>query len=342
MRNETVAATGAKGGGGVPRNWRCRLRITRLGWLAAAALAALAALAVGACSSSGGSAAAHPPAGASASATSSASGSGGNPQSESAAAERLADSPLWQLKWQTDFAEPAPVGSFSNCNNLDRTPAAYCSGLPASLRSQWWAYPSGWPDSATEVKMPLGGYYDPAATLSISGGQLHIRMFRGNGPIHSAAVVPKASIGLLYGKYVETFRVTDPHSSIGYKGSHLLWPTGNSPKFEVDFPEGEWDSYFCVHVHAASEGTTTKNYCPTNVTWGTWNTTAIEWWPNNLAFYLNGTEIYHLTGKWVPNEPMSWIIQNETALNGEVAPQNSSGQLNISHVAIYAYAGQRS
>jgi hypothetical protein len=325
----------------VPDNWRCGRRITRLGWLAAAALA------VGACSSSGGSAPAHPPASATTSPASSGSAasssrSHSNPKSKSAATERHADGPLWQLRWRTDFPEPAPAGSFSGCDNLDRTPAAYCRGLPASLRSQWWAYPSGWPDSATEVKMPIGGYYDPAATLSISGGQLHIRMFRGNGPIHSSAVAPKASIGLLYGKYVETFRVSDPHASIGYKGSHLLWPTDNSPKFEVDFPEGEWDSYFCVHVHAVSEGNRTRNYCPTDVTWGTWNTTAIEWWPNNLAFFLNGTEIYHLTGKWVPGQRMSWIIQNETALNGEVAPENSSGQLNISHVAIYAYAGQGS
>jgi hypothetical protein len=325
----------------VPDSWGCRRRITRLGLLVAAALA------VGACSSSGNGTAAHPPASTSASSASSPSSnpdshSHSNPKSESAAAARQADRALWQLKWQTDFPNPAPVGSFSGCGNLDRTPAAYCRGLSASLRSQWWAYPTGWPDSATEVKMPLGGYYDPAATLSISGGQLHVRMFRGKGAIHSAAVVPKASIGLLYGKYVETFRVSDPHSSTGYKGSHLLWPTGNSPEFEVDFPEGEWDSYFCVHVHALSEGNSTRNYCPTDTSWGTWNTTAIEWWPNNLAFYLNGTEIYHLTGKWVPDERMSWIIQNETALNGEVAPENSSGQLNISHVAIYAYAGQRS
>ena len=112
--------------------------------------------------------------------------------------------PVWQLKWQTDFPEPAPVGSFSGCDNYDRTPAAFCSGLPAGVRSQWWAYPTGWPDSATEVHMPLGGYYDPAQTVSISGGQMHIRMFRANGPIHSAAVVPKAAIGLMYGKYVRT------------------------------------------------------------------------------------------------------------------------------------------
>jgi hypothetical protein len=250
-------------------------------------------------------------------------------------------SPLWQLKWQTDFPEPAPLGSFSGCNNNDRTPAAFCSGLPTALQSQWWAYPTGWPDSATEVHMKLGGYYDPAGTTWISDGQMHIRLFRDTGPIHSAAVVPKAAIGLMYGKYVERFRVSDPESSTGYKGSHLLWPTTEPLKYEVDFPEGEFDSGFCVHVHSVSQGSATKNVCPAGVTWATWNTTETEWWPGNLAFFINGTEVYHLTGKWVPDQPMSWIIQNETALNGEIAPQNSSAQLNISYVGVYTYAGKK-
>ena len=277
--------------------------------------------------------------GASASASPSPSESSTRPASASVEA---VGSPLWQLKWQTDFPQTAPLGSFSGCDNYDRTPAAFCSGLPASVRSQWWAYPTGWPDSATEVHMKLGGYYDPAHTISISGGQMHIRLFRDTGPIHSAAAVPKAAIGMTYGKYVERFRVSDPESSTGYKSSHLLWPTTEPLKYEVDYPEGEWDSNFCVHVHSVSEGNDTKNFCPAGASFANWTTTEVEWWPGNLAFFLNGTEIYHLTGKWVPDEPMSWIIQNETALNGEIAPENSSAQLNISYVAVYAYAGKKS
>jgi hypothetical protein len=322
----------AKGGDVVPGKWRRESAITRLGWLAVAALALCGCASASSSSSSSSSPAGGPGTSASPSTSSS--------DSPAASTSRV-DGPIWQLKWQTDFAEPAPVGSFSDCNNYDRTPDAYCSGLPASLRSQWWAYPTGWPDSATEVHLPVGGYYDPGHTVSISGGLMHIRMFRANGSIHSAAVVPKAAIGLLYGKYVERFRVADPGSSAGYKGSHLLWPTSNQPKYEVDFPEGPWDSDFCVHVHAASEGSATKDFCPTGATWANWNTTAIEWWPNNLAFYLNGTEIYHITGKWVPDQRMSWIIQNETSLNGQVAPENSSAQLDISYVGVYTYAGEK-
>jgi hypothetical protein len=268
--------------------------------------------------------------------------SGAPGSSDSAGSSTQGGGPIWRLTWQTDFPDSAPLGSFSDCHHYDRTPAAYCGGLPASLRSQWWAYPTGWPDSATEVHMPLGGYYDPAKTIWISGGQMHIRMFRATGSIHSAAAVPKASIGLLYGKYVERFRVADPRTSIGYRGSHLLWPTSNVPRYEVDFPEAPWDSTFCVHVHSVHKGHATSNFCPADGTWGAWNTTEIEWWPGNLAFYLNGKQIYHVTGTWVPDERMSWIIQNESALNGETAPENSSAQLNISYVAVYTYAGEKS
>ena len=251
-------------------------------------------------------------------------------------------SPLWQLKWQTDFPQAAPLGSFSDCHNYDRTPAAYCGGLPASVRSQWWAYPTGWPDTATENHMRLGGYYDPAHTISISGGQMHIRMFRGTGPIHSAAVVPKAAIGLIVRKV---------------RGDGSAFPTpGQAPAIRARTCSGRpatRSSTRSISLRAsgtaasASTCTAFPRATPPRTsarparTWASWNTTETEWWPGNLAFYVDGTEVYHLTGKWVPDQPMSWIIQNETALNGEIAPENSSAQLNISYVAVYTYAGKK-
>jgi hypothetical protein len=244
---------------------------------------------------------------------------------------------MWKLKWQANFSEPAKLGSFSGCNNNDRTPQAYCSGLPADLQPQWWAYPSGWPDSATEVHKPLGGYYDPGQTVWISGGQMHIRMFRTTGSIHSAAVLPKAAIGMVYGKYVETFSVASD-SSPGYRSAHMLWPTNNTPLgAEVDFPEGEWDSTFCVHVHSRLVAGV-RNFCP-NIGWIGWLTTEIDWTPQSLKFYLDGKLVGSLTGKWVPNTPMSWVLQNESALYGVQAPENCSAQLNIASMAVYSYQG---
>jgi hypothetical protein len=297
-------------------SWGAAMR--RVAYLAAALLAA--ALAATACGSS------PAPATGGATGTPTASGDSGT------------SGPVWQLRWQTDFSEPAQLGSFSGCDNYDRTPAAYCSGLPADLRAQWWAYPYMWPDTATEQHRALGGYYDPGSTVWISGGQMHIRLFRTTSWIHSAAVVPKASIGLLYGKYVERFMVS-PDSAPGYRGAHLLWPTGDPIDYEVDYPENEWDLPlgFCVHVHSVFQKIV-ANSCP-NAQWTQWHTTEIDWWPGNLTFYLDGREIYHITGSYVPTEPMSWIIQNESALTGAPAPENSAAQLNLSYVAVYSYAG---
>src|SRR3984957_16859997 len=188
------------------------------GWYGSAVrnLACLAAagLALCACSTVTGGTGADSPSPSSPAASASPSASSTRPGSK---AVEAVGSPLWQLKWQTDFAQSAPLGSFSGCDNYDDTTEAFCGGLPASVRSHWWAYPTGWPDTATENHLRLGGYYDPAHTISISGRQMHIRMFRDAGPIHSATVVPKAAIGLTYGKYVERFRVSDPGSSTGYK-----------------------------------------------------------------------------------------------------------------------------
>lgn len=165
---------------------------------------------------------------------------------------------------------------------------------------------------------------------------MHIRMFRATGSIHSATVLPKAAIGMLYGKYVERFSVASD-SSPGYRSAHMLWPTSDPIDYEADFPEGEWDSTFCVHVHSQFE-TVVGNFCP-NIGWAGWHTTEIDWTPQGLKFYLGRKLVGSLPGKWAPDEPMSWILQNESALYGVGAPENSSAQLNISSLAVYSYQG---
>ncbi len=128
---------------------------------------------------------------------------------------------------------------------------------------------------------------------------MHIRMFRTDSSVHSAAVVPKASIGMFYGKYVERFRV-DPDSDIGYGQAHLLWPTGTPVNYEIDFPEGDWDYNFCFHAHSGPGGKKSADHCTRNEQWAQWNTTEIDWYPGNVTVYLNGQPFYHVTGKLVP------------------------------------------
>ncbi|MFD0384897.1 hypothetical protein ACFQ2B_29575 [Streptomyces stramineus] len=74
---------------------------------------------------------------------------------------------------------PAPRGAFSDCDHFPDTGRAYCGGLTGRTRADWWAYPDGWPDTATQRAYPVGGRYDPATTVWISGGRLHLRLWRG-------------------------------------------------------------------------------------------------------------------------------------------------------------------
>ncbi len=240
----------------------------------------------------------------------------------------------FRLAWSSNFTRNAPRGSFGGGGNGSSVNAP---DLPSGLQSQWGAYPSGWPDTATQRGLPVGGYYDPATTVWISGGELHMKMWRGaSGPVHSAALVPLAAQGRKYGKYVETFRVSK--AAVGYKSAHLLWPSNgdqDTNSFEVDYPENEWDLGISAYVHY---GDAPQQSFDADAGWTSWHTTEIDWTPQRLSFYLDG-KLIGSTANGVPSVPMDWVIQNESALNGESAAPNSSAQIDISHVAYYSYTG---
>ncbi|TVL89762.1 hypothetical protein [Streptomyces sp. SAJ15] len=65
--------------------------------------------------------------------------------------------PQWKLQFADDFSTPVPLGAFSDCNHNVDTPRAYCRGLTGSTRSNWWAYPRQWPDTATQRGFAVGG-----------------------------------------------------------------------------------------------------------------------------------------------------------------------------------------
>ncbi|MGW3196324.1 glycoside hydrolase family 16 protein [Streptomyces sp. NPDC001118] len=237
------------------------------------------------------------------------------------------------------FNTPVAKGSFRDCDHNTDTSAAYCSGLPASVRSVWWAYPAGWPDTATQRGYPVGGYYDPASTLWISpspwgDGQLHIRMWRGaSGPVHSATVVPKKAMGLKYGAYEERWRVS--RVARGYKSAHLLWPVNNDGCSEIDFPELEWDTQVAGFMHPSDCGTQVA--VDTGRSWGQWHTSRIEWTHGDIKFFLD-SKLVGETRTSVPSVAMDWDIQNESALNGESAAPNSWGQMDVTDVKVWSWS----
>lgn len=230
-----------------------------------------------------------------------------------------------------DFSRAAPLGAFADCDHHVDTPAAYCANLTGWYRDNWWAYPQGWPDTATQRDYPVGGVYDPARTIWVDGGQLHVRMFRSTtGPVHAAAVVPKRVIGTTYGTFSERFRVS--RVATGYKSAHLLWPvTGDCQGCEVNFPENEYDS--TIHAFTHPKGGGRQASYDTGVDWSRWHTSAIEWSPGRIRYFLDGRLVGESTGG-VPDRPMIWVLQNESALNGDRAAPNSWAQMDIDWVKV--------
>lgn len=201
--------------------------------------------------------------------------------------------------------------------------------FPGPYEKYWDAYPSSYPDTAKQRHYPVGGNYDPGV-ISAARGVMSVRMYRGTGDVHSCALLPKAAQNKLYGRYTESFVVSG--IAVGYKSAHLLWPASgnqNSDSYEVDYPENEWDTSINMFIHQAGQS---QQYYDTNAKWGVPHTTVIEWSPGLLTFYLDGKQVYQTT-RMVPDIPMDWIIQNESALNGEAAAPNSSAQIDFTYVA---------
>jgi hypothetical protein len=204
---------------------------------------------------------------------------------------------------------------------------------PGRYGEHWDAYPTSYPDTATQENLPVGGYYDPQV-ISASGGYMNLRMYRSpsGGSVHSCAIIPRAASGHLYGRYTAKFRVSK--IAAGYKSAHLLWPSDgnqNTETFEVDYPEGEWDTTLNAYVHS---GNLQQLAFDTGASWDNWHETVIAWSPGSLVFSLDGVTVFAtIDTRYIPNVPMDWIIQNESALNGESAAPGSSANIQIQTVA---------
>ncbi|MFE6488249.1 glycosyl hydrolase family 16, partial [Streptomyces sp. NPDC057757] len=134
--------------------------------------------------------------------------------------------PFWQVLAEDFNGDRVPVGSFSDCDHHVDTSGAYCGGLRGTYLDNWWAYPTGWPDTAESRGREVVGVYHPEDTVSVGpapngDGRMFIRMWRpaDGGPVHSAAVVPRAVMDMTYGKYSARIRVTK--AAPGYKSAWL-------------------------------------------------------------------------------------------------------------------------
>lgn len=248
------------------------------------------------------------------------------------------DLPGWKQILADNFnGQKVALGKFSDCNHNPDTKQAYCAGLPEPYKSRWWAYPRNWPDTANQRNYPQKGVYNPEQTVwigpsSTGDGQMHIKMFRKTGMNQVATIVPKKMMDMKYGRYAVRFKA---QTTPGYKLAWLLWPTVNDAGSEIDFPELELDEN--IHGFMHYRDGSGQDAFDSKKPYGVWRTAVIEWKPNDVKFYLDGKLIGHST-KLVPNTKMSWDIQSESALNGDVAKVNSSAQIDITWIAGWSYS----
>jgi hypothetical protein len=241
--------------------------------------------------------------------------------------------PGWNQVYTDDFNTSVPVGGFSGCTPRASLMTSNCTGLPASVQSQLFAYPDGWPDTSKH------GTYEPSQVLSIHDGMLDYDMHSADGMHMVSAVEPKipggaGGNGLQYGAYAVRFRAD---TSPGYKTAFLLWPDSETwpQDGEIDFPEGNLEGTIGAHMHqlGATTGSQQNSYF-TNATYGAWHTAVIEWTQNECRFILDGRVIGTSTSQ-IPNTPMHWVLQAETALDGVIPADDVTDHVDIDWIAAY-------
>jgi hypothetical protein len=242
----------------------------------------------------------------------------------------VGDIPGWRQIFADDFHTDVPVGEFSGCQN---EATRICTGLPPSVRSKWWAYPDGWPDT-THV-----GVYSPSTVISIENDEMHLHMYTRNGVHYVAAPVPKLPDpvgregGQLYGRYAIRFMVQQP--TAGFKIAWLLWPDSeNFPTDgEIDFPEGPLSGAISAYMHRQN-GNSAHDQDAYNTDIGVssgWHTAVTEWTASESRFFLDGVVIGTSTNR-IPHTPMHWVIQSET---WGVPSAGAVADIYIAWVAIY-------
>jgi hypothetical protein len=244
----------------------------------------------------------------------------------------------WTVSWSTAFQQNASKGQFTGCDST----TFVCSGLPANVKWQWGAYPAGWPDTATQRGITPGGLYEPQDTVWISNGVMTINEYNSGGTNHVAALVPLKAMNSTYGKYIETLRVTN--APTGFKSAHLLWPNAadSNPNSgaEIDFPEGDWnnaDGHSFAYYHPG-DGGSDQLFGDSGVLWSAWHTYCIKWIPGEIDTYVDNRLILKSTDpRFVPSQAMDWIIQNESALDGQASIPGQHAQMQISYAEYDRY-----
>ncbi|HEY0814151.1 MAG TPA: glycoside hydrolase family 16 protein [Pseudonocardia sp.] len=181
------------------------------------------------------------------------------------------------------------------------------------------------------------GLRRPSA-ISVSGGNLVITA-AGN-----TSGGMGDSFGQVYGRWEVRAR-TDPGR--GFGSAILLWPDSEKLSAgEIDIAEVPDEQRDLVHyvLHSGYDGNTLDGWhLPGDYT--QWHTFAVDWLPNQITWYVDGTAVYKVTNRArIPDTSMHLAIQlDEGPVKDWIFPPDTTTppqiRLQVDWVHVYALAG---
>jgi hypothetical protein len=144
-----------------------------------------------------------------------------------------------------------------------------------------------------------------------------------------------AASAMLYGR-VETRFKADQVAL--WKTAWLWWPKTWAWTNEMDFPEGNLNSTIGGFVHKPlSPSTNAAFYTTGSATYATWHTSALEWTPTGVKFFLDDMTTPVMSTSVHPAEPMFWMAQTENPLSG--SQPSLDANVYMDHCSMWTYTG---
>lgn len=240
--------------------------------------------------------------------------------------------PHWDLVFADEFDRTVAEGHF-----MDGSTDSY-----HTADGRYLVFKNGWLDTSQH------GTYSQQH-IFIQDNMLQIRFLTENGRPRVAALtcLPTGSSakGGILG--MRTFlRIRADHME-HYKGVPLIWAdaaTTNNLLMtygEIDWPESSFPLLPKAYMHRTNASSLSDQFvfpAPTGTRWTDWHNYEIEWIPNtSVEYFIDGVSIGKATSR-IPNTPMHFNLQFETALGGEPAPAASTtGLIQIARVAVWKW-----
>jgi hypothetical protein len=212
----------------------------------------------------------------------------------------------------------APAGSYGTWTQTMR------ENFDGALNTNRWGRYTGFPGDY--------GVWKPSH-IEMHGGQCWIHGYREGASFVTGGMMLQGQTRT-YGKYLVRARF-DRADGVGH--AMMLWPKSGWPP-EVDFSEGEGiEGRTMATAHWGALNS--QQHAFLRVDMRNWHTYGVEWTPTALRYTFDGRVWATMTGKAVPHQPMSLVIQ--TGADKRIGPITALQPRNVTFaidwVAVYRY-----